>query len=227
MVKVKDFNRKTTFVFDAFGTLFKASEIDDELKNIAGDQTESLIRLWRRKQLEYSWLRNQMKAYVPFHQVTKEALDFSMRAHQLKDDRIFEILLPIYDQPGLIMGAKEALEFLNKQQKIICILSNGTREMLDNGVQKAGVANLIDHIFSVDDIGIYKPNPEVYQMVLGQLNLPKEDFLFFSSNQWDVSGASTFGIDSVWVNQYRETKENLPFGNVFEISSLFDIVKNG
>jgi 2-haloacid dehalogenase len=223
MTDIKDFNRKNVFVFDAFGTLFKASEIDVELKTIAGAQTENLLALWRRKQLEYSWLRNQMSQYVPFHQVTKEALDFSMRFHGLKDERIFEILLPIYDHPGLIDGAKEVLDLLKEQQKTVCILSNGTRKMLNNGVQIAGVEHLIDYIFSVDDIGIYKPHPSVYGMAIDQLNAPKEELLFFSSNQWDVSGASTFGIDSVWVNQYQEVKESLPFGNVFEISSLLDI----
>lgn len=220
MTDLTFFNGKNIFIFDAFGTLFKASEIDDELKVIAGSKTNSLLALWRRKQLEYSWLRNQMGKYVPFHQVTKEALDYSMRLHQLKDKRIYEILLPIYDNPGLIEGAKEVLDLLKKQQKKVCILSNGTRKMLNNGVKIAGIESRIDQIFSVDDIAIYKPHPSVYKMAVDQLKAPKEELLFFSSNQWDVSGASTFGIDAVWVNQYQEVQESLPFGKVFEVSSL-------
>ncbi len=225
MIDLTFFNGKNIFVFDAFGTLFKASEIDDELKVIAGSQTNSLLALWRRKQLEYSWLLNQMGQYVPFHQVTKDALDYSMRYHQLTDDIIFKMLLPIYDNPSLIKGAKEILELLKKQQKQVCILSNGTRKMLNMGVQIAGIESLIDHIFSVDDIAIYKPHPSVYEMAVNQLKVPKEELLFFSSNQWDVSGASTYGIDAVWINQYQEVPESLPFGNVYEVSSLSDLLK--
>ncbi len=209
---------KSIFVFDAFGTLFKTSEIDAELQNIAKDKTENLISIWRKKQLEYTWLRNQMNKYAPFSQVTKEALDYSMRVNGLKNPRIFDLLLPIYDSPNLIDGVREALDFF--QEKTICILSNGTRSMLENGVQKTGIGNFINHIFSVDDIGIYKPRKEVYQMALDKLEVSKEEVLFFSSNQWDVSGASNFGLDSVWVNRNNEVKEGLPFGNVFEFQDL-------
>jgi 2-haloacid dehalogenase len=217
----KKIKSKSIFVFDAFGTLFKTSEIDTELQNIAKDKTENLISIWRKKQLEYTWLRNQMNKYAPFSQVTKEALDYSMRVNQLKNPRIFDLLLPIYDRPNLIDGVQETLDFF--QEKTICILSNGTRSMLENGVQKTGIENIIDHLFSVDDLGIFKPRKEVYQMVLDKLEVSKNEVLFFSSNQWDVSGASNFGLTSVWVNRNNEVREGLPFGNVLEVQNLEEL----
>ena len=93
--------------------------------------------------------------------------------------RIFDLLLPIYDHPNLIDGVSETLDFF--QEKTICILSNGTRSMLESGVRKTGIENIVSHIFSVDDIGIYKPRKEVYQMVLDQLQIAKDEVLFFSS----------------------------------------------
>jgi len=95
--------------------------------------------------------------------------------------------------------------------------------MLESGVQKTGIENIVNHIFSVDDIRIYKPRKEVYQMALEKLNTSAEDVLFFSSNQWDVSGASIFGLDAVWVNRNDEVREGLPFGNVLEIKNLIDL----
>lgn len=223
-MKKENIQNKSIFIFDAFGTLFKTSEIDDELQQIAKDKTENLISIWRKKQLEYSWLRNQLNQYVPFSQVTKEALDFSMRANGLKNPRIFDLLLPIYDSPSLVKGAFEGLNFLKEKNKTVCILSNGTMAMLENGVRKTGIENMVDHIFSVDEIQIYKPRKEVYQMAMDKLNASVNELLFFSSNQWDVSGASMFGWDTVWVNQYDEVQEGLPFGNVLEIGSLRDLI---
>jgi len=220
-MKKENISSKSIFIFDAFGTLFKTSEIDSELQNIAQDKTENLLSIWRKKQLEYTWLRNQMDEYAPFSQVTKEALEYSMRVNDLKDSRILDLLLPIYDSPNLIDGVREALDFF--QGKTICILSNGTRAMLESGVQKTGIENIVSHIFSVDDIRIYKPRKEVYQMALEKLNTSAEDVLFFSSNQWDVSGASIFGLDAVWVNRNDEVREGLPFGNVLEIKHLIDL----
>jgi len=220
--KLKD---KSVFVFDAFGTIFKTSPISLKLQNIIGNKSDLLLETWRRKQLEYSWLRNQMKAYAPFSRVTKEALEYAMNMVGVKDEKIFEILLPIYDLPELIDGAKELLSILKEENKKICILSNGTMTMLKNGVSKTGIELLIDKLFSVDEIEIYKPHPAVYQMALNKLEVSKEELVFFSSNQWDVSGASHFGFDSVWVNQYEETKEKLPFGSIKEVASLRQISK--
>jgi len=215
---------KSIFIFDAFGTLFKTSEVDDELKSITKGKTENLISIWRKKQLEYTWLRNQMNQYAPFSQVTKEALDYSMRVNGLKNPRIFDLLLPIYDSPSLIDGAFEALSFLKEKNKTVCVLSNGTRTMLENGVRKTGIENMVDFIFSVDDIQVYKPRGEVYQMAMDKLDTNVNELLFFSSNQWDVSGASIFGWDCAWVNQYDEVREGLPFGKVVELGGLGEVV---
>lgn len=219
-----DLTSKSIFVFDAFGTLFKTSEIKDELKSIAGEQTERLIAVWRKKQLEYTWLRNQMNRYVPFSQVTKEALDYSMRLHGLKNPQIFDLLLPIYDSPSLIGGVGEALNKLHSKGKKVGILSNGTMSMLENGVRKTGIENIINFIISVDDIGIYKPRAEVYQMAMDKLNTSVNELLFFSSNQWDVSGASNFGWDCIWVNRSQTVREGLPFGNVMEVNDLKSLI---
>ena len=109
------FSDKQVFLFDAFGTLFKTSRIGEALKQLTGAKTESLLDTWRRKQLEYTWLRNQMNRYIPFDQITRDALDFSMRMHGLTDKRIFSLLIPIYDSPSLIQGAKLLLEQLKKK----------------------------------------------------------------------------------------------------------------
>lgn len=217
---------KSIFIFDAFGTLFSTSPVNHQLEKIAGDKTETLLQVWRSKQLQYSWLRGQMKAYVPFNQITKDALQFAMASTGISDPKVFEILLPIYDEPGLIEGAKEMLSLLKSKNKKIAILSNGTLQMLQNGVLKTGIASQVDQLISVDTLGIYKPNPKVYQMALDHFSVPINDLVFFSSNQWDVSGASSFGLHSVWVNQYNETTEVLPFGNVLEVKSLMNVVSD-
>lgn len=213
---------KSVFIFDAFGTLFKTSKIDIRLHEIAQDKTDKLLEIWRKKQLEYTWLRNQMNQYVPFSTVTKEALTYSMRVNELENTQIYDLLLPIYDNPSLISGVQEALDSF--KEMTICILSNGTRSMLENGVKETGIDNIVNHIFSVDDIGIYKPRKEVYQMALDRLKVPKDQVVFFSSNQWDVSGASNFGLDAVWVNRNRDVLEGLPFGNVLEINSFKELM---
>jgi len=216
---------KIVFVFDAFGTLFRTEPVNDQLKSIIGRKTNNLLQVWRTKQLEYSWLRNQMWTYIPFDEITKDALTFAMSKLNISDARVYDILLPIYDNPSLIKGAKELLMALKEKEKTLCILSNGTQKMLENGIIKTGIDTLIDELVSVDQIGIYKPDPRIYRVALRRLNVQKKQVVFFSSNQWDVSGASNYGFDTVWVNQYDEPREQLPFGVVEEVDSLGKILK--
>lgn len=215
---------KEVFVFDAFGTLFSTASPGKIYSDIAGNKADDLLKTWRKKQLEYSWLRNQMNQYVPFDQVTKEALQYAMDHIGISDQRIFEILLPIYNEPGLIDGAKELLDFLNRKNRKIVILSNGTLTMLQNGIVKTKIDGIIDLLISVDSIGVYKPDPKVYEYAINQIGEEIGKIVFFSSNQWDVSGASTFGLDTVWINQYQETKEVLPFGATMETASLSQLI---
>ena len=220
---IQDLPNKKYFVFDAFGTLFKTSEIKSELTKIAGDKTENLLNIWRSKQLQYTWLRNEMNQYQPFSTVTKEALDYSMRVNGIVDKKVFDILLPLYDTPSLINGVANLLKTLKTNGKTVAILSNGTMSMLNNGVQLTGIKTYMDAILSVDTIGVYKPKPAVYQMALDKLGASIEELIFFSSNQWDVSGASVFGLDACWINQYGEVQEGLPFGEVVEVGSLLEV----
>lgn len=216
---------KQYFIFDAFGTLFKTSNFDEALQNLVGAKANSLVETWRTKQLQYTWLYNQMGTYLPFDEITEKALDYSLKTHQLKDNGVSELLLPIYYSPRLTSGAKSLLEELKRLNKTATILSNGTPKMLSNGIVQTDLKALIYKAISVDTIKIYKPDPQVYQMALDELQADKSNCLFFSSNQWDVAGASSFGLDAVWVNQYQQVKEPLPYGQVWEVQQLSQILK--
>jgi 2-haloacid dehalogenase len=85
---------------------------------------------------------------------------------------------------------------------------------------------VFDSVFSVDSIGIFKPAPQVYQLATDQLGCSPEEILFFSSNSWDVSGATTFGFQAVWVNRFGQAPERLPGTPVLEIKTLDAVLKH-
>ncbi|MEL7340496.1 MAG: HAD-IA family hydrolase, partial [Bacteroidota bacterium] len=61
-------------VFDAYGTLFDVQSLNKRLTHHFGDRAEAINQIWRQKQLQYTWLRALMQRYVPFSQVTMDAL---------------------------------------------------------------------------------------------------------------------------------------------------------
>ena len=103
------------------------------------------------------------------------------------------------------------------------ILSNGSPDMLDTVVNKAGIAGLLDAVLSVELVGLYKPHPKVYQLAVDSLAIPAAAISFQSSNAWDAYAAAAFGMRVVWCNRYGQPPERLPGKPDREIASLAEL----
>jgi 2-haloacid dehalogenase len=180
------------YLFDAYGTLLDVhSVIVRAAAGIAGD-LQALSDLWRRKQLEYTWLRSLMDRYVDFWKVTEDALFAA--AQQLRisvNAEQFEGLMQAYLVPSAFPDAKPALEALSGRP--LAILSNGSPRMLESAMGHNGLDRYLAAIISADRVGIYKPSPKVYALGPEILKLSPSQILFVSSNAWDAAGAKSFG----------------------------------
>lgn len=200
-------------VFDAYGTLFDvagaarvAAASDSRLAGL----WPRLADDWRRKQLEYTWLRSLMRDHADFATVTAEALDWAMEAAGLEDAALRTRLLALYDELPAYPEVPAMLAAVQARGLPRAILSNGTPAMLASATRAAGVASLLDAVLSVEDLGIYKPDPAVYALVTARFNVAPADVLFVSSNGWDVAGASAFGFRTLWVNRMGAPVDRLP-----------------
>ena len=212
-------------VFDAYGTLFDVHSAAAQHQKKLGDKAQTVSTLWRTKQLEYTWLRSLMQRYVNFAQVTRDALDYALESHGIADDSLRQDLLNAYQQLSCYPEVPETLQKLKQHGLGTAILSNGSFEMLESGVRNSGLKELLDGVFSVETIRIFKPDPQVYQLAVDQLGCDPQEILFFSSNAWDVSGSATFGFQAVWVNRFGQAPERLPGNPVLEIKSLDAVLK--
>ncbi|RID91825.1 haloacid dehalogenase type II [Gemmobacter lutimaris] len=200
-------------VFDAYGTLFDvagaarvAAASDSRLAGL----WPRLADDWRRKQLEYTWLRSLMRDHADFATVTAEALDWAMEAAGLEDVALRTRLLALYDELPAYPEVPAMLAAVQARGLPRAILSNGTPAMLASATRAAGVASMLDAVLSVEDLGIYKPDPAVYALVTARFDVAPADVLFVSSNGWDVAGASAFGFRTLWVNRMGAPVDRLP-----------------
>jgi len=199
------------FIFDAYGTLFDVHSVVQRAGiGIAGDMP-ALSQLWRRKQLEYTWLRALMERYQDFRRVTEAALRSAVRELSIEaTDQQLERLMQAYFSPAAFEDVRPALEALHGLP--LAILSNGTPAMLDLAVRHNGLESYFSAIISVDTVKTYKPSPRVYALGPSMLNLPAEEILFVSSNLWDAAGAKAFGYQVCWCNRSgAQTDEDLGF----------------
>ena len=210
-------------VFDAYGTLFDFASAAAGCRDRLGDKTERLTALWRDKQLQYTWLRAAQGRHADFWQVTGEALDFTLETLGLAEPGLHERLMALYLTLNPFPEVPEVLRRLKTAGLTTAILSNGSPKMLRSAVENAGIGGALDFVLSVEEVGVYKPHPRVYQLAVDRLDLAPGAMVFLSSNAWDAYAASAFGLRVVWCNRYGQPEEHLPGAPDREIRTLAEL----
>ena len=206
-------------VFDAYGTLFNVNSAAAQCQDELGDKWMPLSQLWRDKQLQYTWLRSLMgDHYAPFWQLTQDALDFALEAHEIDNPSLRQKLLDIYFELDAYPEVPAVLSKLKAAGIKTATLSNGSQNMLDAAVGSSGIA--LDAVISVDPIKVFKPDFRVYELGCEVLGVSKEQVCFMSSNGWDAWGAANFGFKVVWINRSGQPLERLPSGPGHILSDL-------
>jgi 2-haloacid dehalogenase len=211
-------------VFDAYGTLFDFASAAARCEDALGDRVRPLTSLWRDKQLQYTWLRAAQGRHADFWQVTGDALDFAMETLQIDDAGLRRRLMELYLTLQPFPEVADTLRALKHAGLVTAILSNGTPRMLAAAVDGAGLATLLDAVISVEEVGVYKPHPRVYQRAVDRLGLPAHSICFQSSNAWDACAAAAFGMRVVWCNRYAQKTERLPGGPDAMVRSLSELL---
>jgi len=210
-------------VFDAYGTLFDFASAASRCPDVPADKMGALTALWRDKQLQYTWLRSLQKRHADFWQVTGDALDFALETLKLDQPGLRDTLMQLYLTLDAFPEVPSVLERLKRAGMRTAILSNGSPRMLEAAVKNAGLAELLDAVLSVEEVGTFKTSPEVYQLALDRLGLKGTEISFQSSNAWDAHAASAFGMRVVWCNRYGQRPERLPGKPDAEVTTLAEL----
>ena len=198
-------------VFDAYGTLFDVHAPVGRVASRIGDSADAVSDMWRLKQLQYTWLRSLMREHADFWQVTGEALDFSLGFHGIDDAALRDELMELYMSLDAYDDARAALAALNDGGLKTAILSNGSPEMLDGAVTSAGLGQVLDQVISVEAIGVYKPDPRVYELAVEgmEVDYPSE-ICFVSANTWDAQAGAHFGFQVARIDRAGLPNEVMP-----------------
>lgn len=210
-------------VFDAYGTLFDLATPAAGCREMLGDKAGALTTLWRDRQLQYTWLRGLQGRHADFWQVTGDALDFALETLGLEDATLRKRLMDLYLALDTFPDVPKMLARLKKAGLKTAILSNGSPRMLEAIVDNAGLRPVLDAVLSVEEVGVFKPHPKVYQLAVDKLAVEPAAIAFQSSNAWDAHAASAFGMKVVWCNRYGQRRERLPGEPDREIKSLVEL----
>lgn len=219
----------TTCIFDAYGTLFDVAAAAREAAAEPGREAfakhwTKVANDWRLKQLQYTWLRAVAHAHTDFWEVTQSGLDWALEASGLEGDaELRERLLALYWELSAYPEVPQMLAELKARGMNTAILSNGSPDMLNGAVESANVQELLDDVLSVESVGIFKPAPEVYELVTKRFNCAHDEVLFVSSNGWDAACATGYGFKTAWVNRAGEPVDRMPWTPAVILSDLTTI----
>jgi len=211
-----------------FGTLFDVHSVVQACRDAFGEEGEAFSEFWRREQLEYSWKRSLMGRWVPFFQVTRDALDATLRVHGRSGDReLRDRLLSAYRRVAPYPDTAEGLAALADAGVRRVILTNGSGDMVASTLAASDLEDRFERIFTVDEIEVFKPDPRVYRMASDGLGLEPDRILMVSSHPWDLSGAISFGFQGVWIDRPggEHHVENLGFDPHYRVEGMVGLAE--
>jgi len=190
-------------IFDAYGTLLDVHAAMARHASRLGPDWQRISADWRQKQIEYSWVRSLAGAahHQDFWRLTEAALAWTAERHGVSDAAVLPDVLMAYRRLDPYPDAADVLRRVRGAGGRTAILSNGTPGMLADATRSAGLDQLLDHILSIEAVGVFKPDPRVYRLAEDALGLPVADMAFVSSNAWDAFGACSFGFRVFWINR--------------------------
>jgi 2-haloacid dehalogenase len=209
----------TIAVFDAYGTLFDVHSIVARLADAVGPDARRISELWRQKQLEYTWTRSLMRRYVDFWQVTEEALDYALASFDSRDSAVRQALLDAYQKLDAYPDVREALHGYRCLGLRVAVFSNASLAMLNAALSAAGLDDLVDIVYSVHALEVFKPDVQVYTAAAQAFEAAPSAIAFHSSNGWDAAGAASCGWRALWINRTGRPQE-YPWMHVHTVPDL-------
>ena len=191
--------------FDAYTGLadFRATLIPvvARLLGLSDGAAHAFLTSWRAGQLRAAALSNALgRGRMSFHDCTALALEHAAAEHRVavpagSREELVAAWYPLRPWPE----APGVLRELRSRGCELALLSNGDRAMLEGIAGELPVR--LDHIFSTEDSGCYKPDPEVYDLPVRALGIAREAWLHVAGGANDVIGAKSAGVACYWNNR--------------------------
>lgn len=188
--------------FDVYGTLIDTAGVVTQLRAQVGERADAFARVWREKQLEYSFRRGLMQRYEDFSVCIRDALDYTCAelSTPLGSDAKAALLETYRELPPFDDVADSLAELKCSDFKIYAF-SNGARATVDRLLRAAGIRESFLDIVSVEEVGSFKPDPRVYAHFLSRAGAEGSHAWLISGNSFDVLGAMAVGMRGVWVRR--------------------------
>jgi 2-haloacid dehalogenase len=186
--------RPRVVVFDVVETLASLDPVAARAARYGVDGAG--MAAWFTRLLRDGMAVSAAGSYAGFAAVAASAL--SAQTHgMLADEQVadvlagFEELTPQPDAVAAVRAARDAgLRVLT--------LTNGAAATTRAFLDRAGLADAVEAVVSIDEVRVWKPHPAVYRRAAEITRVPVERVALVAVHSWDVYGARQGGLTTGW-----------------------------
>lgn len=179
---------------------------------------------------EYRKINDQLWAQYRLGKITKENLSWqrfyqTMEAFGKKDEKTAKLMSDDYitispTKTKMFPYVHEVLDYLSKKYTLH-IVTNGFKEVQYKKINNSNIANYFTMIFTSEEVGCNKPNPDFFSFVLNETGAKDYESIVIGDDlEVDIKGAKNMKIDAIWFNPNYMKGDFKPD---YEISSLEEI----
>ena len=218
-------------------------DLDDTVYDFSAASEESFCETYELLQYGrfFDSFEHYLSIYKPYNlelwriygegKITKEELNkrrysyplecVGIHDQELADTFCKEALSRIPTKGPLMPGAIELLEYLRPKYRMF-ILSNGFKELQSRKMHAAGIDKYFDELILSEDLGVNKPNRELYDYALQKTGSTLEESLMIGDMfETDITGAANIGMEQIYYNP--KGKQGHPFVPTYEVRHLLEI----
>lgn len=191
--------KKPVLIFDVNETLLDMAPLKASVA-AALQGRESLVSLWFSTLLHYSLVSTLSGSFRDFGSLAKASLLMVAEQNglQLSEETTRNALTPMLSLPPH-PEVTEALDALVGHGYRLAALTNSSVSAMEQQLETAGIRRYFEQAFSVEQIGLYKPHPQVYRWAAYQLQKPVDECMMIAAHAWDVSGAAAVGMQTAFI----------------------------
>ncbi len=224
-------------IFDLDDTLYDYSFLEQEATNVIEQYAEQLLQIKKELFREAVQIgKEKVKKQLPFvaaghsrvlyYQKALEHLNYYPLSMALELEQIYWDYF--FQQMKLRKGVEELLNLIKKIGWKISICTDLTTAIQLQKIRVLGLERWIDCIVTSEEVGVEKPNSEIFCFCLEKMQLDRKEVIMVGDSlERDIKGAEKVGIQAIWYVNHKIEVQQKERHMVENFTELFEEVKCG
>ena len=188
-------------IFDVNQTIFNLNEVKKRFKEKKINPL--LVDQWFINTLKEGFASSTPEKFLSFSKIAKEELK-KLIIYKKKNPQILKFLFDGFKNLKANHDIKDSFKILKKRNIKIATLTNGPKKNSINLLKKNKLIELVNYQFSIEDIKIWKPNPEPYLFVSDKLKYNPNEIIMVAAHGWDINRAKKVGMKTGYIKSYKK-----------------------